>query len=70
MKGLKSLGEGSKLQNFQLLIPLVSSQKRSNSASHLPAGAPRPLGDVAAVGESGGPHVVPVGARVPAPRRA
>lgn len=67
VKGLKSLGEGSKLQNFQLLIPLVSSQKRSNSASHLPAGAPRPLGDAAAVGESGRPHVVPAvpGCRLP-----
>lgn len=45
VKGPKGLGEGSILQNFQLLIPLVSSQKPGNSAYHLPTDAPpQPLG--------------------------
>lgn len=47
------------LQNFQLLIPLVSSQMPSNSASHLPTGALPAPRDAAAVGESGCPRVVP-----------
>lgn len=53
MKGLKGLGEGSRVQNFQLLIPLVSSQEPGGPASHLPAGAPLAPRDAAAVGESG-----------------
>lgn len=44
VKRPQGLGKGSPLQNFQLLIPLVSSQNRGNFPSHLPAGAPRPLG--------------------------
>lgn len=63
VKGLKGLGEGSLLQNFQLLIPLVSSQKPGNSASHLPTGAPQPLRN-RPQSASRCPHVVP-GCRLP-----
>lgn len=63
MKGPEGLGEGSVLQNFQLLIPLVSAQKPGKPAPHLPAGAPRPLGKRPQPARRS-PHVEP-GCRLP-----